>query len=262
MDKLTIKESDFVKSLEKGLLVIRAFSQEHPTLTISEAAKITNLTRPAARRILLTLTVLGYLKQDATGTFSPTPKILSLGYAYLASNDIWSSLTPSLETLSNQVQESTSISVLEGDEIIYVARFSVKKIMSISLSVGSRLPAYATSMGQVLLAYLQEEEFEDYMQRVTFEKFTEQTIDNREDLIAKCAMIREQGYNIVREELENGLTSIAVPLFNRQNKVVAALNISLNSAKFAAAVDLHGSYILPLFNAAKRISEQLKNQII
>ncbi|KYG89212.1 IclR family transcriptional regulator C-terminal domain-containing protein [Metasolibacillus sp. FSL H7-0170] len=257
--KDTIKESDFVKSLEKGLLVISAFTKECPALTMSEAAKLTGLSRPATRRILLTLTHLGYLYQSDKNVFSLTPKILSLGHAYFASNSIWSGVTPHLEELSNIVQESTSISVLDGQEIVYVARVATQRIMSITLNVGSRLPAYATSMGQTLLAYMEPEKFVQYAENIEFKKFTANTPSSLSELTAKCELIRERGYNIAQQELENDLTSIAAPLFNRNNTVVAAINISMHSSKFLDINKIEAHYIQPLLKIAAEISTMIEH---
>jgi len=258
MEYSEIKESDFVKSLEKGLLVITAFSNEHTKLSISGTAKLTGLSRPAARRILLTLSHLGYLKQSEQNTFSLTPKILSLGYAYLQSN-IWSSLTPFLENLSERLHESTSVSILDGDEIVYVARVAVKKIMNVSINVGSRLPASATSMGQVMLAYSREEVVNDYLNRVKLMPFTERTLVSSESLLTRLNKISEKGYNLVDQELEIGLTSIAVPIFNSRREIFAALNVSLRSSLMNQNdLDLHETYIAPLQETALMMTNQIK----
>ncbi|WP_431028757.1 IclR family transcriptional regulator domain-containing protein [Lysinibacillus sp. LZ02] len=259
MENEKIKETDLVQSLVKGLMVIRAFSEENPELTISEAAKITGLSRPATRRILLTLTHLGYLHHSKTGSFSLTPKILSLGFSYISSKRIWTALTPFLEQLSDQVQESTSISVLDGDEIVYVARVATKKIMSVALNVGSRLPAYATSMGQVLLAHLPEDKLETYLAETTLKRYTDKTIIDTGKLRERLSSIKEKGYVIINEELEVGLNSIAAPLRNNEGKVVAAINVSIHSSKIGDIAQIERNLVPYLLETAKAISNEIAN---
>src|ERR1700745_3757163 len=159
------RSADFVQSLERGLLVIRAFDAEHRELGLSEVARISGLTRAAARRFLLTLAKLGYVS-FSDGRFALTPRVLELGYAYLSSLSLPEVAQPHMEALVAQVNESSSISVLDDTEVVYVARVPTRRIMSITLAVGTRLPAYATSMGRVLLANLPEEELEERLSRV------------------------------------------------------------------------------------------------
>lgn len=223
----SIKGSDFVQSLERGLKVIEAFSAENQKLNISEAAKITNLPRPVVRRLLLTLKHLGYVDSDHNN-FYLTAKTLSLGYSFLSSN-IWGTINPYLEELTQKTGESSSVSVLEGTDILYVARHSTKKIMSVTLNIGSRLPAHATSMGQILLANADDETLEKYFKTAELKSYTKYTLTNKEDLLERFSEIKEKGWVISEKQLEEGLTSLAVPIFNEQNKAVAAVNISLSS---------------------------------
>ena len=254
-----IKESDLVKSLEKGLLVIQAFSEHTRELTISQAASITGLSKPATRRILLTLTYLGYLHHDEQGKFTLTTKVLSLGYTYFATNQIWSTLTPYLEQLSNTVEESVSIAVLEEDHIVYVNRFATKRIMSMDLNVGAKLPAIATGMGQVLLASLPAEKLNKLLNTLSFTAYTPYTITSIEALEARLEEVRLQKYVLVKEELEIGLYSLAAPLYNAKGQVVAAINISMHSRKLDEKNILENILLPNLLRSAQQISDIIKN---
>lgn len=259
MNSQKIKESDLVKSLEKGLLVIQAFSNETKEMTISQAAQITGLSKPATRRILLTLHHLGYLNHDEQGKFTLTTKILSLGYAYFTSNEIWSSLTPQLELLCHRVDESASISVLEGHDIVYVSRYAMKRIMSVDLNVGARLPAYATAMGQVMLAELDDEALSSYFKTAHLEPLTEHTLITEQALRNRFIDIRNNGFGLVKEELEPGLNSLAAPLRNAQGKVVAALNISMHSSKLQDPSIIQDVLIPEILASAKQLSKYVMN---
>ena len=183
---------DFVQSLERGLAVIRAFDAAHPELTLSEVAAATNVTRAAARRFLLTLAELGYVRSDGR-LFSLTPKVLELGYAYLSSLSLPDVAEPHLETLAAEVNESSSISVLDRDDVVYVARVPVSRIMTVTISVGTRFPAYATSMGRVLLAGLPADQLEQYLSRVHLQRLTSRTVSSVASLRAELARVKAQG---------------------------------------------------------------------
>lgn len=216
---------EFVQSLERGLAVIKAFSKENPTMTLTEVAKATNLTRAAARRFLITLEELGYVASNGR-EFSLRPSVLSLGYAYLSSLSFSDIAQPHMEALVERVHESCSATVLDGTEIVYVVRIPTKRIFTLSLSLGSRLPAYATSMGRVLLAYLSPAELDQYFCNAVLEPITPRTITDQGKLRSVLAEVRMQGWCVLDQELEIGLRSIAVPIRDRQGKVIAALNIS------------------------------------
>ncbi|MBE1554304.1 IclR family transcriptional regulator domain-containing protein [Sporosarcina limicola] len=251
----SIKNVDFIQSLERGLSVIQAFSQEYPNLTVSEAATITHLSRPAVRRILLTLESLGYVK-SINGRFSLTARVLSLGYAYISSKKIWEGAHHHMKSLVEKTDESTSISVLDGTEIIYVARIPTKRIMTISLDVGSRLPAYATSMGQVLLAHLPPSELEDYLHKVNLNYLTEKTIIDKSDLLEQLNEIRAKGWGFIEQQLEEGLSSIAAPIKNAEGKVIAAINISTHAGRFNNDT-IYNSFLPLLLQTAEQISHEL-----
>src|ERR1700712_1664481 len=195
------RPTHFVQSLERGLAVIRAFGAEHPELTLSEVARSTGLTRAAARRFLLTLTDLGYVRTDGKH-FALTPRILELGFAFLSSLTLPEVAEPHLERLAAELRESSSVSVLDGDEIVYVGRVPTSRIMRVSINVGTRFPAYATSMGRVLLAALEPQQLDAYLERAPIRPLTPRAIDNPHDLRAELERIRAQGgWALVDQEL-------------------------------------------------------------
>lgn len=221
---------DFIQSLERGLSVVNSFSREHPAQTLSEVAQRTDLSRATARRILLTLARLGYVDQQGR-SFSLTPKILDLGYSFLSSLRVVDVAQPPMERLVEQVHESSSMSVLDGSEIVYVARVPTKRIMTIALALGSRLPAYATSMGRVLLAGLSDEELDYYIRRTRRDKLTPHTVTDRERFRSVVLQCRDDGFALVDQELEEGVRSIAAPVKNGRGEVIAAMNVSCHASR-------------------------------
>lgn len=221
---------DFVASLAKGLAVIRAFGRDAPEQTLTEVATRTGMSRAAARRFLHTLTSLGYAEMEGK-RFRLTPKVLDLGYAYLASLSLAEIAQPFMEQVTASVQESCSACVLDGAEIVYVARVPTKRIMSVSLSIGTRLPAYATSMGRVLLSGLSKPELDRALDATSWKPLTGRTVTDRAALERILEGVRQAGYALVDEELEEGVRSIAVPLHNRGGRVVAAMNLSGHSSR-------------------------------
>lgn len=215
----------YVQSFARGLSVIRAFSAEAPRQTLTEVARRCGLTRAGARRILLTLETLGYVKSDGR-LFALTPKILDLGFAYLSAQPLWQFAEPTMQALTATLEESCSAAVLEGQDIVYVMRVPARKIMSINLGIGSRLPAWCTSMGRVLLAGLTPLEFEQQLAKVRLQAHTSRTVVRLDDLRARVEQAREQGWCLVNQELEEGLVSLAAPILDRAGQTVAALNVS------------------------------------
>jgi IclR family pca regulon transcriptional regulator len=249
------ESKEFVTSLSRGLSVIQVFNQGGNKLSLSEVAKLSELSRATARRFLFTLNVLGYVESDGK-LFWLTPKVLQLGYAYLSSQAIANIVQPFIEQVSHETGESCSVSVLDGSEIVYIARHLTHHIMSVNLGVGTRLPATATSMGQVLLCYKTPEEQARFLADHTPERYTPFTQVETGALLETLAQVREQGYAIVNQELELGLRSIAVPIMNQRNHVVAAINVSTQSTRTPESVLL--DKILPsLFQAAKSIYDRL-----
>jgi IclR family pca regulon transcriptional regulator len=225
---------DFVVSLEKGLAVIEAFDPDHQRLTLTDVARRTGLTRAAARRYLLTLTELRYADFDGR-YFSLSPRILRLGYSYLSSTSLPSRIQPFLEGISEETGQSSSAAIIEGDDIVYIARSATKRIMSIGLSVGSRLPIYCTSLGRVLLAHAPAAERAAYLARVTLAARTPKTVASKAAMRSLLAEVRGQGFALVDEELEQGLRSIAVPVLAADGRARFALNISAHAALVPAA---------------------------
>ncbi len=223
-------DPNFMTSLARGLLVIRAFTQSRPKLLIADVAKTTGLPRAVARRCFYTLMQLGYVGSDGRSFFL-RPKILTLGYAYLSSVPLASTLQPYLERVSQAVRESCSAGVLEEDEVVYIARAATQRIMAADLRVGSRLPAYCSSLGRVLLAHLPAAELEAYLARVEFHPLTERTITSPEGLRRALEQVRQKGYALVDQELEIGLRSIATPVRNLAGEVVAAINVSAQATR-------------------------------
>ncbi len=240
-------DRDFVASLEKGLLVIEAFDANRSKLTLSDVAKLTGITRAAARRYLLTLTKLNYADFDGR-YFSLSPRILRLGYAYLSSTSLSARVQPFLERISEETGESSSAAVLDGDDIVYIARSATRRIMSIGLGVGSRLPAYCTSLGRAILAYQPPEVIDVYLQRVRLEAKTPKTVTDKAELRRVLEAARAQGYALVNEELEFGLRSIAVPVIQKTGQVTIALNLSAQAGRIST--DEMKERFLPSLNAA------------
>ena len=218
-----------MQSLARGLAVIRAFDASHVDLTLSDVARRTGLTRAAARRFLLTLAELGYVRTDGR-RFALTPRVLELGYAYLSGLSLSEVAQPHLERLAARVHESTSVSVLDGADIVYVARVPVSRIMTVGINLGTRFPAHATSMGRVLLAGRAPGE-PDRLPDAGLTRLTSGTIVDMDELRAELARVRERGYALVDQELEEGLRSIAVPLRDRHGGVVAAVNVSTHASR-------------------------------
>lgn len=217
---------DYVQSLHRGLEVVRAFSDERPAMTLSELAQRARLSRAVVRRVLLTLEHLGYVARHER-LFSLTPRVLELGYGYLASLPITDIALPYMEELSRSVLESCSMSVLDGSDIVYVQRVPVRKVVAITLAVGARLPAHCTSMGRVLLAGLDREALARWLQDVQPRARTRFTLTDTDALKQELQRVRTQGYAYVEQEFEEGLCSVAVPLHDRRGRVVAALNLGM-----------------------------------
>jgi IclR family pca regulon transcriptional regulator len=255
----TGRRTDFVQSLDRGLAVIRCFSSEHPSLTLSEVAERTGLTRAAARRFLLTLQELGYVGSSGR-QFSLRPRVLALGYAYLSSFSVAQIAQPHLEDLAEELHESCSVSVLDGDDLVYVARASANRIMTIALTVGTRLPPYPTSMGRVLLAHLPAAELEAYLRRTELRKLTERTVADPAALRAILATVRSQGWAAVDQELEAGVRSIAVPIQDSSGKVVAAINASAHAARVPMRT-LEKEFLPRLLDSAQQIDSELATRL-
>lgn len=245
----------YVQSFARGLAVIRSFSAEAPSQTMTEVAQRTGLTRAGARRILHTLHALGYVEMEGR-QFRLTAKVLDLGFAYLSSLPLWSLAEPFVEALVRDVHESSSAAVLDGTDIVYVLRVPTHKIMSINLGVGSRLPAYCSSMGRVLLAGLDDTALNTYLSSGHFPARTPRTLTDPALLREEIMRVRQQGWALIDEELEVGLISVAAPVRGRNGKVLAAVNVGLHSSRMSAAAVQET--ILPKLQAtARQISERV-----
>lgn len=247
-------DKEFMSTFARGLALIRSFDTETPAMTLSAVAEKNGLSRAAARRYLLTLLKLGYVSQDDK-TFRLTAKVLELGYSYLTSLDFTETITPIMERVSYRLGESCSALVLDGTDIVYVARIPRRGLIPINLQIGARLPAYATSGGRVLMAALPDAELNSLLDRTSFDQLTAYT-KGRESLLAELNRIRSQGYAIVDQELELGMRALAVPVFDRRGQTRFALNTSshVSSVSVQRIID---EYVPILQEASQTITDVL-----
>ncbi len=248
-------ERDYVQSLSRGLTVLQAFNAERPAMTLADMARATGLTRATARRLLLTLVALGYVCTDGR-TFELTPRVLDLGFAYVSSLQLPDIAQPFMEALSDRVHESVSASVLDGAQIVYVARVNTQRIMGISLAIGSRLPAAWTSMGRVLLAGLSDEQLDGFLDGLVITELTPQSITDIDALRTEVLAVRTQGYALVDQELEEGIRSVAAPLRDRRGRTLAAINVGTHAARVTLK-ELRGVILPELLTTARSIETQL-----
>ncbi|HEY7281307.1 MAG TPA: IclR family transcriptional regulator C-terminal domain-containing protein [Actinomycetota bacterium] len=241
------RRSDFVQSLDRGLAVMRAFSAERPRLTLTEVAREAGITRAAARRFLLTLVDLGYVASNGR-EFSLRPRVLELGYAYLSSMTLPEIAQPHLEALVEKVRESSSIAVLDGDHVVDIMRVRGPGILVVAVPVGTRFPVHASSKGRVLLANLPPDELNRRLSSLRFPRLTSRTVVNKARFRAILAEVREQGYALADQELEDGLRSIAVPIRDGAGTAIAGANISAYASR--VTVDDMIGRILPNLRAA------------
>lgn len=231
-----------LQGLERGLAVIQAFSRDAPAMTLSEVARRTDISRATARRILLTLASLGFVRSDGRD-FSLSPRVLSLGWAYISSLNLWETARPFMADLSAEMQETCSATTLDLPDIVFEARVPApRRILMMSLEVGSRLPAYATAMGRVLLAGLSDEQVAAHLAETRLEPLTHRTTTDPARLRAIVAAVREQGFSLVDEELELGLRSLSVPLPGPDGRPVAALNLCAATARVSVE-EMHARYL-------------------
>ncbi len=245
-------DKEFMTTLAKGLAVLDAFGPHRPAMTLSQAAAVTQVSRATARRILRTLSELGYVSQEGR-YFSLTPNILNLGFSYLSTQNWIDHAVPLMKDLSERIHESSSAAILQDAEVVYVARVPASRIMSVALSVGTRLPAFHTSMGRVQLGYLEEAEIWRRLTASRIAPYTRNTITEPQALFERIRQDRAQGFSIVDEELETGLRSIAVPIVDRGGQAVAALNLSAHAMR-TTRDDMHASFLPALRDVAARIS--------
>ncbi|WP_079127248.1 IclR family transcriptional regulator domain-containing protein [Streptomyces sp. TP-A0874] len=250
------QDPDVIDSVEKAFRLLQVFSAERPQLTISAAAEATGFSRATARRLLLTFERLGFAESDGRD-FRLTPRVLRFGFGYLSALPYWESAQPHMRELADELRESCSMATLDGEEIVYVARVPAARSMSITLSVGSRLPAYATSMGRVLLAAAPPEQLAALLEKAELPRLTEHTITDPQALTEELARVRAQGFATVDGEREEGVRSAAAPVRGRGGRVLAAINVSANAARISMA-ELRSECVPRLVETAAAISAELR----
>ncbi len=246
-------DPNFMTSLARGLIVIQAFTQQSPQMTISQLSIKTGLSRAAVRRCLYTLTKLGFAAAEDGSRYSLQPRMLTLSHTYTTSNTLATAAQPILERMSAALRESFSVATLDGEDIVYIARTQVNRVMAVDLHIGSRLPAYCTSMGRILLAYLPPDQLEQYLAKVDLIPHTTRTITSIEKLRLALRNIRRNGYALCDQEYEVGLRSLAVPVFSSSGRVVATLNLSGNAPRLSV-LEMQSRFLNPLRNAASELS--------
>jgi IclR family pca regulon transcriptional regulator len=249
------RRREFVQGLQRGFAVVKAFSADARHLTVAEVAARTDLTRAVARRYLLTLQEMGYIVQHGS-RFALTPRILDLGFTYLSTIDVPNVALPFMHELAETLRESCSVAVLDGTDIVYVARVAAKRIMSINLVVGSRLPAHATSLGKVLLAYLPPTMLDEYFAAAPLQQMTSRTITDEETLRKALQQVRERGWGFADQESEDGVRTVAVPLYDVSMQVQAAMNVSGHASRVSMK-ELRTQYLPILMETAAKTSRAL-----
>jgi IclR family pca regulon transcriptional regulator len=250
IDALT--DPSFMTSLARGLAVVRAFSDTRRTLTIAQISQKTGIPRAAVRRCLHTLRQLGYADADANN-FSLRPKILTLGYSYLSSTPLTVSAQPYLNHITRTLNESCSLAVLEENQVLYVARSATARVMSVALNTGSRLPAYCTSLGRVMLSHMDADALDHYFDSVTLRAFTDKTVVSQKRLREILGTVRTTGFALIDEELEIGLRSIAVPVRGASGSVLAALNVGVQAARVSRR-QMEEEFLPVLLRGAQELS--------
>lgn len=246
---------EYIQSLERGLAIIRAFGEHAPAQTVSELAATTGLTRATARRFLITLMELGYVDSDGR-IFTLTPKVLELGYSFLSGLGFPDVALPHLERLVAEVDEGSEASVLDGGEIVYVARVPSSSVMTLAVNVGGRMPAHATAMGKVLLAALPDADLEAYLARAELKAYLPRTVTDAGTLRQQLQQVRADGYALVDQELEEGLVAVAAPVRDRADKTVGAINLSTHVMR-RSVESVRAELVPPLLHTAELIEADL-----
>ncbi|MDO9622682.1 MAG: IclR family transcriptional regulator [Pseudomonas sp.] len=249
-------DPNFMSSLARGLAVINAFQERKRHLTIAQISHRTEIPRAAVRRCLYTLMKLGYATSEGH-TYSLLPKVLTLGHAYLSSTPLAVSAQPYLDRISEQLHEACNLATLEGEQVLYIARSAIpQRLISVDLSVGSRLPAYCTSMGRILLSALDDDSLHDYLNHAELQAKTSRTLHTPEALWECLQQVRQQGWCLVDQELEQGLRSLAVPVYDSSGHVLAAMNVSTHAGR-VPAIELEQRFLPIMLNASRELSSQL-----
>jgi IclR family pca regulon transcriptional regulator len=248
-------QKDYVQSLERGLSVILAFSDHHPQLTLAEVAELTGLSRPTVRRLLLTLEQLGYVRSEGR-SFSLTPHVLALGYAYLSSLNLTQVAQPYMEEVTKLTGQTCSLSALDGHDAVFLARVPAKQVMSMTLTTGTRLPAYATSMGRVLLAGLPDHQLEEVLAGITLSPLTAHTVTDLSVLRGRLDEVRRQGWALVDQEFEEGVRSLSAPVRDAGGRVIATLSMSVPARSYSIE-EIKESLLPVVRDNAAEISKRL-----
>ena len=249
-------DPNFMTSLARGLAVINAFQERKRHLTIAQISHRTEIPRAAVRRCLYTLMKLGYATSDGR-TYSLLPKVLTLGHAYLSSTPLAVSAQPYLDRISEQLHEACNLATLEGEQVLYIARSAIpQRLISVDLSVGSRLPAYCTSMGRILLAALDDDSLHDYLKHADLQAKTSRTLHTPDALWECLQQVRQQGWCLVDQELEQGLRSLAVPVYDSSGHVLAAMNVSTHAGRVPVS-ELEQRFLPIMLSASRELSSQL-----
>lgn len=249
-------DPDFVTALARGLAVMMALSEKRRRISIAQVSHLTGIPRAAARRSLHTLAKLGFVATDETKLFYLRPRILSISHAYLSASPLAMLSQPILDKLGEEIGEGCSLAVLDGDEIVYLARSAASRVISPSLNVGRRLPAYCTSIGRVLLAHLPAGDLDAYLEHTRFQAYTEHTLTDRSALRAMLREVRTQGYVTSHEQIESRLCSLAVPVRDMAGQYVAGINVVLQGRPPAPQEMAH-RFLQPLNSAAQALGHLL-----
>jgi IclR family pca regulon transcriptional regulator len=250
------KDPEYLSTLERGLAVLRAFDEQHPEMRLSEVAARTGLSPAVARRCLNTLVALGYVGQYGRN-FLLKPEVLAFGSAFMSSMNIEQVVTPSLQRLRDETGDSASMSVIAGRDILYLAHVSTKRQIRLGASVGTRFPLHATSMGKAILAFRRESEIEAFLEGGRLDRMTDKTITDPEVLRERLRQVRAQGFDSACDELDTGIVSLAVPIFDAQHHAIAAINCSTTTGRTTQS-EMVASRLEHLRQAAAEIQHALR----
>jgi len=250
------EDGEYLSTLERGLRVLRAFTRERPEMTLTEVATATALSPAVARRCLHTLVHLGYAARSGK-RFLLTPEVMGFASAYLEAADLETTVRPYLQDVRDRTGDSSSLAVLSGDDVLYLVHVSTNRTVRLAAGVGTRFPAYATSLGQAMLAHLPGEDLEAYLARVELRAFTDRSITEDDALRAVLADVRRDGVASVEDQLDYGIVSVAVPVRAAEGRVVAAINCSTATTRIAGA-EMRASRAPLLVEAARRIEQELR----
>lgn len=258
MAKQPEKDPEYLSTLERGLAVLRAFDQDHPEMQLSEVAAATNLPPAVARRCLNTLVHLGYVARHGR-RFLLKPEVLVFGSAFISSMSLETVAAPHLQALRDETGDSSSMAVLSGHDILYLAHVSTTRQVRLSASVGTRFPVHATSLGKVLLAFQEDEAIAAYLHAAVLKRFTERTVTSKEELRARLATVRSTGYDSALDELDYGIVSVAVPVFDRDRRIMSAINCSTSTTRISQD-ELVRTRLPLLQEAARRIQSEIQRR--